>query len=366
MSEFIKFRCTSVTQPIGTFYIGAVEARDLVKISYADIRRLEDRDVEKYLGIQRPLSESRVKELSQYVKNVDATFPTSVIIAVSSEDALFDETTSVMSIRNEPSVAKIIDGQHRIAGLEGYQNGLFQVNVTVFVDMDIEDQAMVFATINLKQTKVSKSLAYDLYEFAESRSPQKTCHNIAKLLNVTPESPFTNKIKILGVATGKPEESITQATFVDRLIKYISRDPMKDRDTIKRGKTLTQITSSESKRLIFRNMFIQGKDAEIAKVLWDYFGAVEARWPEAWRSTPQGNILSRTTGFGALVRFLRPAYLHFTEPGNLVPPGSFVQLFSAVPLNQGDFTTENYVPGSSGEARLYQDLLRFTGLSDQV
>ena len=58
----ITFHCIKVTQPIGTFYIGAIDAHDLHEIAFADVRRIEDRDVEKYLGIQRELNSPRVKE----------------------------------------------------------------------------------------------------------------------------------------------------------------------------------------------------------------------------------------------------------------------------------------------------------------
>jgi DGQHR domain-containing protein len=357
----IEFRCIQVIQPIGSFYIGAIDAADLVQISYADIRRIEgeDRAVERYLGIQRPLSKPRVKELAQYVRNVDASFPTSVILAISSTDCVYDESSHKMRVRRDAGVAKIIDGQHRIAGLEDYQNGAFQLNVTIFVDMDIEDQAMVFATINLKQTKVSKSLAYDLYEFASSRSPQKTCHNIAKLLNYRAGGPLQNRIKILGVASGKPEETLTQATFVDRLIIYISKDPgeaMKDRDLIKRGKVPERADDAIGQKLIFRNMFLDERDAEIARIIWNYFKAVENRWPEAWRTTRRGYILNRTTGFAALMRFLRPCYLELAAPGQVVSTEKFHSILTRLGLKDDDFVSDRYVPGSSGEAQLFRDL----------
>src|SRR5713226_4979754 len=161
--DHINFSCIKVTQPIGTFYIGAIDARDLYEIAYADVRRIQERDVESYLGIQRELSQTRVNELHQYVQTVDATFPTSIIIAVSSDNAIFDDASMEMRIRRDSGVANIIDGQHRIEGLAEYTKDNFQLNVTLFVDMDIEDQAMVFATINLKQKTMRKSLAYDLY-----------------------------------------------------------------------------------------------------------------------------------------------------------------------------------------------------------
>ena len=76
-------------------------------------------------------------------------------------------------------VANILDGQHRIEGLkEGLSSGhpnseQFQLNVSIFVDLDMDDQSMVFATVNKAQTKVNKSLVYDLFAYAKSRSPQR-------------------------------------------------------------------------------------------------------------------------------------------------------------------------------------------------
>jgi DGQHR domain-containing protein len=359
----IDFRCVEVTQPIGVFYIGAIEARNLIKIAHSDIRRIERRELEEYTGIERPLSEGRVAELRQYVNNVDASFPTSVILAVSSEKATFDSKSGMMHIADEEDVAKIIDGQHRIAGLDAYRGENFQMNATIFVDMDMEDQAMVFATINLKQTKVSKSLAYDLYEYAMSRSPQKTCHNIAKLLNGKSASPFRNKIKILGLATGKPEESITQATFVDRLMKHISNDPMMDRDSLKRGKELSKAKGREAERYMFRNLFVDQKDAVIAKIVWNYFEAVSRRWPQAWVNPERGNILCKTTGFGALMRLLHDAYLHLRKSNEIVEVSAFLSLFEKVKLEDNSFTTDRFIPGSSGESELFKTLQTQTGLA---
>jgi DGQHR domain-containing protein len=165
MAEYIEVKCLEVNQPIGTFYIGVIGWKDLLLISFADIRRLGDeRTLDNYLGIQRELSPKRVEELKQYVNTVDATFPTSVILAVESDTAEFNPKRNVMKILADREVAKIIDGQHRIKGLEGFNGDKdFEVNVTIFINMEIEDQAMVFATINLAQTKVNKSLVYDLY-----------------------------------------------------------------------------------------------------------------------------------------------------------------------------------------------------------
>lgn len=364
----IKIDCIEVTQPIGTFYIGSIISKDLVHISYADVRRIEERDVEVLSGIERPLSLKRVAELRKYVTNIDASFPTAIILSVSSEHATYDSRSHTMSIDNEENVAQIIDGQHRIDGLRGYSGPTFQLNVTIFVDMDLEDQALLFATINLKQTPVGKSLAYDLFEFAKTRSPQKTSHNIAKLLNSKEGSPFHRRIMILGVATGKPTETITQAAFIDRLIGYISQDPMADRDAIKRDQKLTRVDSAmiRVRKLIFRNMFVDDKDAEIARVLWNYFSAVAARWPEAWQFKQAGLILNRTTGFRALMRFLPLAYLSLGGFDSIVSEDDFRSLFDKVKLADSDFNPEEFVPGTSGQAKLFHTLETHTRIDEHT
>src|ERR1700730_4145288 len=106
---------------------------------------------------------------------------------------------------------------------------------------------------NLEQTKVGKSLAIDLFELARTRSPIKTCHNIAIALDTTKGSPFHHRIKRLGVATlGRAEDSgpgerLTQATFVNALVRYISDDPKQDRDTLLRGEQLELVDGEVEK-----------------------------------------------------------------------------------------------------------------------
>jgi len=354
--QVVSMRCIEITQPIGTFYIGVMDAADLVRISYADVRRISERDVEQYLGIQRPLSQARVKEITNYVGTIDATFPTGVILAISSNDAEYDKDAGVMQIELRDDVAKIIDGQHRIAGLKDFVGGEFQINVVVFIDMDIEDQAMVFATINLAQTRVRKSLVYDLYEYTKARSPTKTCHKIARLLNARQTSPFYGRIKILGTAT-RPHQPLTQAAFVDALLRLISgsrQKALEERDLLKRGKELNR--AEKRSDLVFRNMFIDERDAEIARVVWNYFSAIRSTWNQPWEAVSvRGNILPRTNGFRALMRFLPTVYRHLGGPGNVPHESRFADVLGRLDMADAAFDANSYPPGSTGESRLYNE-----------
>jgi DGQHR domain-containing protein len=371
--QFISVPCIEAVQPIGSMYIAVIGCGDLELISYADVRRLElgidNRDVEDYIGIQRLLNPDREKEIGKYVNLIDASFPNSVILAISSENVVYDSNAKVMHINYADNVAKVLDGQHRIAGLRHFEQAgdKFQVIVTIYIDMELEDQALVFSTINKEQKSVSNSLVADLFAFAKSRSPQKTAHNIARALNNKIGSPFYKKIKILGTAVNKDTETITQDTFVKSLLKYITIDAQSDRNFYKKNKEnnskLPLVSENELNKLFLRNMFIMDEnDIEIAQLIWNYFYAVENKWPNAWNSGSDANLLNKSTGFVALMRFFKDAYLSFNRIGAVIGKEEFIAIFANITIQEDEFTKEIYIPGSSGQGLLYRDLLQQSGL----
>src|ERR1700730_10206503 len=95
-------KAIKVAQPIGDLFIAAIDHRLIQDITFFDVRRRiqEERDVERYLGIQRPLQEKRVTQLQRYVNYVDATFPTSIIVAVDTEYVGFDDATNMLTLSN--------------------------------------------------------------------------------------------------------------------------------------------------------------------------------------------------------------------------------------------------------------------------
>jgi|TARA_R100001230_G_C5688384_1_gene199583 DGQHR domain-containing protein len=362
----ITIPCIPVKQPIGTFYIGSIDHRSLIEITKSDIRRMEgERGFESYLGIQRPLSNKRKQDISDYTNTVDACFPTAIILSIPAVCASYDTANRTMTLKPFSTengsllgdvalheIAKVIDGQHRIAGLEGYKGNSFEVNISIFVDIEVSDEATIFSTVNLAQTKVNKSLTYDLFSLAKKRSPQKLCHQIAVALESSPNSPFYSRIKRLGVAQEHTlPSSITQAAFVNALMKYISDNPIKDRDIYMRGGTPSR---GGSGKLIFRNHMIEGRDKELAKLIWNYFDAIKERWPVAWSSTDGGAMLSKTNGFMAFMRLLKDCLeqLKEEEPDK----NKFYKILEKVKLSDEDFNTTRYKPGSSGESALYRDL----------
>lgn len=374
-NNYIAIECLEAIQPIGNMYVAVMDSELLERISYSDVRRLEEnnsleRDVESYIGIQRPLVVSREREIGKYVNLCDATFPNSIILSMSSDDVEYLPDLKQLRVADRNDVAKVLDGQHRIAGLRHFSGEKFQCIVTIYIDMELEDQALVFATINKEQKGVNKSLVSDLFEFAETRSPQKTCHNIARVLNTKEDSPFYHRIKILGVAHHASRETLTQDTFVKSLMKYITKDAQMDRDIFRRAKynmfTSLQLpydASIDDNYLFLRKIFISDEeDVKIAQIVLNYFRAVQENWPIAWDESRPTYILNKSTGFIALMRFMKDCYLKI---GKEIPTKEdFLSIFAKINLSDDDFVNETYLPGSSGQSLLYNHLVELSGVNN--
>ncbi len=366
-----------VRQPIGEFFVGTVRSSDLLKICRFDFRRMSFRNgYVDFLGIQRKVDEKRAKKIAEFIHTVDACFPTSIVISIDERCVALSEGRDVQQLfissyehPEDPTLnipleeaATIIDGQHRLRGLQ-LGDVDFDLSVTVFIGADDATEALLFSKVNLTQTKVNRSLVYDLFAVATERSPEKTCHEITVALDRSELSPFQGRIKRLGVATdGRFAETLSQATVVKGILPYISTDPDGDRDRGKRFGFWEPISARDHSRRIFYDLFRNGEDAAILEIIINYFTAVSERWPRAWRSTGQGVMIQRTNGFNAFARFLRPAYRYFTSESDIITKAQFRTLFDQVQLESADFNAQRFVPGTGGAAELYRVLTGHSGI----
>ncbi|MBJ6134970.1 DGQHR domain-containing protein [Ochrobactrum sp. Q0168] len=367
-------------QSVGVFYSCVIKAQTLLELCTFDFRQIrENNGVKEFLGIQRPLKASRVQEISQYIRTEDGSFPTSIVISVDERCASFivddsgqrklqlseyyNKETQSVDIPFD-SIATIIDGQHRLKAFEG--TGInWDLSVNIFVGIDEGTQAMIFSKVNLAQTKVNKSLVYDLFSLDRGRSPEKTCHEIVVNLNDIPDSPFYKSIKRLGSATdGVFGETLSQATIVKGILPLITKDPIGDRDIGRRSGAWPDRGPKDFNSRIFYPFFQKNEDYKVLAILINYFNAVKERWPNAWESRGRGAILARTNGFNALIRFLKDAYLEITGSPEVVSKQKFLKIFEASDLEDKDFTTERFPPGTSGSAALYNELIKLVSRQD--
>ena len=93
----------------------------------------------------------------------------------------------------------------------------------------------------------------------------------------------------------------------------------------------------------------------MAASLLFFFKAVKARWRDAWDSDDEGDMISRTNGFRAFMRFLRRRMGEddLTE----VSRDWATALLKDIKIHDDDFSKVNFPAGTSGESALYKSLL---------
>ncbi len=289
-----KIFMIEINQPIGTFYIGKMNADDIISISRVSQRKGGN-------GHQRQLKEKRAKEIAMYCNDPDATFPTPIIMAVP-KDSFVEEKCEIpgmvcFSFDNSKKIAELLDGQHRIAGISRLTDCTFELPVIIMFDLSEAQKAYVFSTINGNQVKVDRSLIYDLFALSESRSPYKTCHQIARAMNSEPNSPFFKRLKMLEQRSDQLE-TISQNTFVTQLSLLISKNPQQDEIDLKRGRKL-----KDNAQLPLRKYFINERDDVILRIMTNYFQAASSVFSNEWNN-PQEFILTKSVGFSGLMKAL--------------------------------------------------------------
>ena len=293
-----KIKMFEIVQPIGSYYMGKMKAKDLIQIKV--VKRLFEGQ-----GVQRLLKPDRVKAISLYCTDPDAAFPTPIIIAAQKEDMTqIDENEGIVvfEYNENKKFAEIIDGQHRVEGIQTAaekDKSLYEIDIPIIVmfDLNQSQKAYVFSTINGNQIPVNPSVIFELFGLADGRSPYKTCHEIARALNSNNNSPFYNRLKMLEKRINETE-SITQNAFVSNLCELISKNPQKDEILIKKGQELRP-----DDKLALRKYFIKNNDAVILKILINYFGAIKKAFPNEWDDT-SNYILTKTVGFSGAMKAL--------------------------------------------------------------
>lgn len=287
-----------VLQPIGSFYLSVLSASFIVSHTKRSEREY-DLDGLKASGIQRRLDSKRIRDIETYILDPEATFPTPIILSISSSDFGFTISGHEIEFNENNFIAEIVDGQHRIEGLKRSSKVCdFQLPVVFLFDLTEQEKAYIFSTVNSNQQKVSPSLIYDLFSVSDGRSPFKTAHDIARALNTDEESPYCGRLKMLGRKTGD-KETLSQGTFVNSLLPLISGHPKEDLVSEKNRERLI-----DDQTLPFRYSYIHDDDKFIYRVLLNYFRAVADTFRAEWED-PSRYIISKSTGCGGLMLALK-------------------------------------------------------------
>ncbi|OAV73661.1 DNA phosphorothioation-associated DGQHR protein 1 [Bacteroidales bacterium Barb6] len=391
-----------VVQNDQEFIVGKVKIEDLLKFTKYTERVIIGYDENEHPiyneHIQRKVENSRVNKIADFLINdKEATFPTNIVLGVplsaieeqiSTEDII--QITLIDEVFTEVEKSKItgdevdiyvtiIDGQHRIRGIETAIERLnneieklsdeeqklkkqdvldnllgIELVVSYFIDKSLEYQAMIFSTINRTQKRVSQDLVYSLFGLSSNDTPYKTALEVTIALNAHAKSPFYKRIKLYGGNYKRGDSPpLSQATMIKNIVSLISESLREsENDKYKKRKDLHK--KNNSKYLPFREYYANNQDDKISDCLFYFFGSVKKNFADYWDydgvTKPQ-NILQSTVGFEALLDIMVDI-LHDSQKINQFDNETFEPVVAK--LNTINFADTSIFPMSTkGKKVLY-------------
>ena len=349
--EKVGIKGFPVSQNGQDFIIGKASIKDILQYTrYTErvIIGFDENEIPIYNEhVQRKVEMSRVNKIADFLINdAEATFPTNIVLGLPQNiietqeecDGIINITLSDIVLERIKDAKEgnadadvyvtIIDGQHRIRGIEVAIERLEQniqktgdeaakrkleellnieLVVSYFVDKSLEYQAMIFSTINRTQKRVSQDLVYSLFGLSSDDTPYKTALEVVLALNSHPKSPFYHRVKLYGGTYDKTmSPPLSQATMIKNIVSFISESLREsENDKYRKRKDLSK--RKTSKFLPFRGFYANDKDYLISDCLFYYFSAVRnvlgVYWEYSGNTKPQ-NILQSTVGFEALMKLL--------------------------------------------------------------
>lgn len=181
-----------------------MKVKDVIYISYVAVRGKDEEEG----AVQRILNRQRIQSIKSFVLEGNMFFNTFILNWTDKKvkPAFVNGNINVPIV---PSAAQIIDGQHRLAGLdealkENDEIGEQEILVTFCIGLSTKEAALIFVNINSEQKPVPKSLIYDLFGELEDDTNHSInrATDIADELNENENSAYYGAIKFPGKARG--------------------------------------------------------------------------------------------------------------------------------------------------------------------
>jgi len=291
-------------------YVTTMRAEDLLNNYSIDWWKRDDPT-----GYQRPLKDSRIREIKHYLLKEIGTFPTSVLANVRGELQVrtmkgLGENSELCEISIPEKSLWVIDGQHRVEGLRAATDEEkkfrdYPLIVSLFTLPDIYDEMQQFHIVNSRAKSVPTDLAQQhLFQMLSKiglpevmvREGERDAYGayvipvVNKLLKEN-SSPWKGKIQLADEPRKKPQHVIKQRPLADSIHFIIKERPalMKDLD-------------------------------KLTKLLKDYWNALADIFPTAF-ADPKNYTIQATTGTYSLHMVFPEIYAECEKTGDISKEG---------------------------------------------
>jgi DGQHR domain-containing protein len=201
-----------------------MKVRDVLTLSYVAVRGRDPEDG----AVQRILNAGRVKQIRDYILLNKKFFNTFILNWTNANNPIVFKSGKI-SIPIIPNAAQVLDGQHRLAGLDeaikiDKSVGDQIILVSFTISLETRDAAEIFLNINTEQKPVPKSLIYDLFGVVENDKEHAVNRalDIATELNDNESSAYYKLVKFPGSPVGIG--IVDLSTFVSTLKNYLTSD----------------------------------------------------------------------------------------------------------------------------------------------
>lgn len=292
----LTFVARVVRQDDITFYETSIPSVDLLDESKFVVDRWNNTSQR---GYQREINDNHSRRIAQYIKGkIETTnlMPTPIVANI--RGLLNVSPTTIPGIVKleipESEVCYIIDGQHRIKGvdkvnsdneglLENYEFGI------TFTNLSLEEEMVQFKNLNSTANRPAKGLG------------QVIGHQLAVMTGIAPIT-FT-------------EQATNAAVGLTIRLTTDADSPMYGKIAIggiRKRSFHTTVQSSMVNALL--PMFLSGRFSDLTmppaqsyQYVLDFFKAVEATWPDAV-GNPDNSTILRTIGFTPLLKVMSKVF----------------------------------------------------------
>ena len=248
-------------------------------------------------GYQRPVTQSRLRQISAYMRDEEGMLPTSIVLCLRRPHTANFESAVEANGSGETGLLRVaadvplwvVDGQHRLYGLERALThdkakwlADYPLPVVIVEGVDAYEEMRYFHVINTRHKGVPTDVVdRHLLSMREEEGPEllerqgerdyqrARATMLTDLLNNSSESPWVDMIRMPGEPL-RAEHLMRQHTMVSSL------DPVVNEPLVKRL-----------------------SDEEAGKLLLNYWKAAKERWLSAFEE-PREYVIQKTMGAGAL------------------------------------------------------------------
>ena len=265
--------------------------------AWAEVERLQHEGP----GHQRLRSESRVRAIARFLEQDERnTIPTALVVALKIPDLEEPPTgecaTITIPAEVDPRPGLVIDGQHRMYGVETHDPSL-PLNVVALINPEDEEVAFQFLVINGKASKVPTdhvkllALHYAEEDLADRLKTARMVlgrHTFVGIVDNSPESPFYKSV-----------EWPTEPTDADT-----------ERKNLIRPASVEQAVAAIQRK----NLPDLSDDDSLVEFFFTLWSAVLGCWPDLW--TPESKLLQKV-GLVAMTTFVIEDLVPLADRGDI-------------------------------------------------